>query len=262
MDAPARLVLCRQAHAQVWSGEAELRTSGVVAGDGSLLLTATGLPAAYWNGGTVLREPESLVRALEATRDFFQQQRLPFGFLLPVELTEAGRADISSAGYAVAEESHDLMAVTPDELHDGDLPAALEIRTVRTMREIEEHVAVVAATLGPENSADDTSLVRAFIAPQVGATGYELVTGYVDGWPVCAATGTRTERTIAVFGVGTLPGHRRRGYGAAVTRVVLEHGFADGAELGWLNPSPQAHGVYAALGCTDLPGWSVLVPQR
>ncbi len=262
MDNSTRLAMCREANAQVWAGEAELRPSGLVAGDDCLLLTATGLPVAYWNSGTVLRAPASLAQTLEAARDFFELHRLPYGCLLPSELTACGQADIATAGYAVAEDPHDLMALATDELVGAEMPAALEIRTVRTTREIAEHVAVVAATLGPDNAADDAALMQAFIAPQVGAPGYELLTGYVDGWPVCAATGTRTEHTIGVFGVGTLPGHRRRGYGAAITRAVVEHGFADGAELAWLNPSEMAHRCYAALGFADLPGWSILSPQR
>jgi ribosomal protein S18 acetylase RimI-like enzyme len=62
--------------------------------------------------------------------------------------------------------------------------------------------------------------------------------------------------TAAIFNVATPAGHRGRGYGAAVTTAAALGGFADGAELAWLQASEMGFSVYRGLGfehvATDL----------
>lgn len=265
MDDDERLALCRQANAQVWAGEAQLRDGGAVAGDGETLVFTTGLAAGYWNGAIVLSEPADLSATLESVRAFFRHRQLPYGCLLPAELTEARRIDIRAgiraASFELAAIGQALMALEPADLRVAEPPPGLDLRRVASSHQIEEHVAVVAATLG-DRSPGSTALLHDFVAPQVGADGYLHLTGYVDGRPVCAATGTLIDDAIGVFGVGTLPTHRTRGYGSAITRAIAAHGFAHGVRLGWLTPSPMARSAYARLGFTELPGWSVLLPLR
>lgn len=256
-----RLALCRQASAQVWAGEVELRPGGALAGDDDVLIFSTGLCAPYWNGGIVARRPADVRTTLESLRAFFATRIEPYGCLLPEELAESLRADVVAAGYAIADDRQDLMALEPVDLNGGRPPDQLDIREVIRSRQVEEHVAVVAATLG-DGSTGSTALLHDFVAPQVGVAGYLHLTGYVDDRPVCVATGIRTDDTVGVFGVGTLPSARGRGYGSAITRAVGQRGFADGARLAWLNPSPMARSAYARLGFAELPGWSVLLPRR
>jgi predicted acetyltransferase len=70
------------------------------------------------------------------------------------------------------------------------------------------------------------------------------------------------EGVVAVFGVGTLPAHRRRGLGRAVTLAVLHEGRRRGADLAYLNPTDSGEPVYRALGFTDAPGWAVWTPRE
>jgi ribosomal protein S18 acetylase RimI-like enzyme len=60
----------------------------------------------------------------------------------------------------------------------------------------------------------------------------------------------------AIFNVATPAAHRGRGYGAAVTAAAALGGFADGAELVWLQASEMGFSVYRGLGfeqvATDL----------
>lgn len=264
MDDSTRLALCRAANAQVWAGEGGLRPGGAVAGNDDVLIFSTGLRAPYWNGGIVLRRPDDVRATLESVRAFFATRQEPYGCLLPDELTGPLRADIAAAGFSVADDRQPLMALEAAGVHGGRPPDEVEIRAVSRSRQIEEHVALVGATLGVagDGSPGSTALLHDFIAPQVGTDGYLHLTGYVESGPVCVATGIRTDETIGIFGVGTLSTARGRGYGGAITRAVVDQGFATGARLAWLNPSPMARSAYAGLGFTDLPGWSVLLPQH
>jgi len=48
-----------------------------------------------------------------------------------------------------------------------------------------------------------------------------LFVGRVDGRPVSASIGYRTDDAVGVFGVTTIASARRRGYGTALTRAAM-----------------------------------------
>lgn len=69
--------------------------------------------------------------------------------------------------------------------------------------------------------------------------------GRAGGRPVTCAAAVVLDDCVGVFAVATLPGDRRRGYGAAVTAAAL----ADAPPLpAVLTASPPGEGVYTALG--------------
>jgi N-acetylglutamate synthase len=51
-----------------------------------------------------------------------------------------------------------------------------------------------------------------------------------------------------VFSVATLPAHRCRGYGAAVTARAVADSLAAGAKWAWLQSAPPGYATYARLG--------------
>jgi N-acetylglutamate synthase len=73
---------------------------------------------------------------------------------------------------------------------------------------------------------------------------------------VSTSIGYTTGDLVGIFNVATPPDHRGRGYGAAVTASAARGGFADGAELAWLQSSEMGLSVYRGLGfeqvATDL----------
>jgi ribosomal protein S18 acetylase RimI-like enzyme len=72
--------------------------------------------------------------------------------------------------------------------------------------------------------------------------------GFFQGEGVTAGIGYQTGRDVAIFNVVTPPGHRRRGYGAAITAHAVREGFANGADLAWLQASELGESVYRRLG--------------
>jgi GNAT superfamily N-acetyltransferase len=78
--------------------------------------------------------------------------------------------------------------------------------------------------------------------------GIAYYVGRVGGEPVSTAVGVAVDGSVGVFSVATPPGHRRHGYGAALTARAALDAFATGAEFAWLQASPLGVPVYRRLG--------------
>lgn len=90
---------------------------------------------------------------------------------------------------------------------------------------------------------------RKFAAPEVlRTTGLRCYVGEVDGEPVTTALGLVADGYVGIFCVATLPSHRRRGYGAAVTARAARDGLDAGARKAWLSASAAGYPVYRRLG--------------
>ena len=85
--------------------------------------------------------------------------------------------------------------------------------------------------------------------------GVRAYAGEVDGEAVATAIGVTLGDGVAIFNVTTLEGHRRLGYGAALTARACADGLAAGARYAWLQSSHLAEGVYAGLGFRTLERW-------
>jgi ribosomal protein S18 acetylase RimI-like enzyme len=75
-----------------------------------------------------------------------------------------------------------------------------------------------------------------------------MFVGYLAGQPVATCYLHRTGSVAAVHYVVTIPSHRRRGIGAAVTHAALRHARAAGCRFAVLTASPDGLGVYRRLG--------------
>ncbi len=73
--------------------------------------------------------------------------------------------------------------------------------------------------------------------------------GYLDGLPVTTAAAVRTGRVLGLYNVATAPGYRKRGFGEAITRHLVEAGEATEALEGVVLQS-TSHGfaLYERLG--------------
>ena len=89
----------------------------------------------------------------------------------------------------------------------------------------------------------------------IGRPGVRTYVGKVAGEPVVTGAGVCLENHVGIFNVATLPAHRRRGYGAAITRRAVRDGLDRGARWAWLQSSPDGYTVYEKLGFTTLESW-------
>jgi ribosomal protein S18 acetylase RimI-like enzyme len=82
----------------------------------------------------------------------------------------------------------------------------------------------------------------------LAARGVRCYIGEVDGRPVSTGLGVTVGSHVGLLAIATLPGYRRRGYGAALTARALIDGYADGGSWAWLQSSDAGFAVYERLG--------------
>ncbi len=82
--------------------------------------------------------------------------------------------------------------------------------------------------------------------------------GRAEGAIVSTGVGFTLDGATGVFNVATLPEHRGRGYGAALTSRVVRDGFEAGSLFAYLQSSEIGHGVYRRLGFRDVEEYVLL----
>jgi GNAT superfamily N-acetyltransferase len=75
-----------------------------------------------------------------------------------------------------------------------------------------------------------------------------LLVGRVDGQSVSTSLGFVGGGAVGIYGVGTVPDARGRGYGSAVTLATMDWGAAKGADLAILHATELGEPVYRRLG--------------
>jgi len=82
--------------------------------------------------------------------------------------------------------------------------------------------------------------------------------GRAGGAIVSTAVGVTLDSATGVFNVATLPEHRGRGYGAALTARAVRDGFEAGSTFAFLQSSEVGHSVYRRLGFRDVEEYVLL----
>ena len=223
----------RAATVEVWRADVATRPRGAWADLGGLAVHTTGIAVTYWNGAH-LTAPTGLERLAEASA-WFRDRQMPWGLLVPSEL------DLDVPLHHVTDQRVMMRPLS-------DLPdvPAVDLRWGHS----EDVLRVQEAAFGDDDLAD-------FLAAKARVAGCAIVTAYDGPSPVATARVLCVDGVAAVYGVGTVPSHRRQGLGAAVTLAVLHEGVRRGCDLAFLNPSDEGYGVYARLGFADAPSWSV-----
>ena len=91
------------------------------------------------------------------------------------------------------------------------------------------------------------------------AVGMRAYLGYCEHEPVATGMGLTIGEFVGIFNISALPGHRRRGFGAAMTARAVLDGLGAGASWSWLQSSPAGHSVYTRLGFRDIEAWACWV---
>jgi ribosomal protein S18 acetylase RimI-like enzyme len=94
----------------------------------------------------------------------------------------------------------------------------------------------------------------------LGERGVTAYVGSIGGRDVATALGIVADDHVGVFNVATPPGHRRQGFGSALTARTVLDGLASGARQALLMSSEMGLHVYQQLGFQEQELWSVWVP--
>lgn len=129
-----------------------------------------------------------------------------------------------------------------------------------SVRDVREHDRDPFIRAGAESYGMPAELFGQMFTPAVFAlAGLRTYCGEVEGEVVATACGVTVGDVVGIFAIGTLPGHRGRGFGAAVTAVAVEDGFRDGATFAVLQASPLGLPVYERMGFETVDLWAVCV---
>jgi ribosomal protein S18 acetylase RimI-like enzyme len=136
------------------------------------------------------------------------------------------------------------------EIEQLGLPCSVQLREEQTPRFAEEarRLATAAAGFG----APEAIFEPIYAADVFALDGFAGYVGRVGGEPVSTSVGYTVADTVGIFNVATPEEHRGRGYGAALTAAAARGGFAQGAELAWLQSSAMGLSVYRRLGFRDV----------
>lgn len=230
------------AAAALLEAEARLHRGRTWRRDG-LLLAATGLPAPQWNPIVAVESPGR--HAAAALGDALGEGGT--AVLVPVALAESWEPLLLAAGLARPDAVRRLM------IRGADFPpdvTGLAVETV-TAGTLADHVLVQA-----EAYDEEPGILERWVAPMVNARHIRLLTGRVEGEPVASAMVMvdAPAGVAGIFGIGTRPGWRRRGIGAAITAAAVRCASALQATTLFLEPTPVAGDLYARLGFEDLAG--------
>jgi hypothetical protein len=122
-------------------------------------------------------------------------------------------------------------------------PSELEIVFVQEERDVVDLEAVSVRGFGDDSLSVETGSLHP--ATVLDDPAMLMYLGRVDGRPVGAAMGYRTDDAVGVFGVTTVTSARGRGYGSALTRAAMS------TETGLpaiLAPSEEGARMYRRLG--------------
>jgi GNAT superfamily N-acetyltransferase len=150
-----------------------------------------------------------------------------------------------AAGYGLTAFSSEPLMVRPAELGPPEPPAAGDLR-VRAVPVEEFGRYAEAVTEGFQAPAGTFELLADPVLAKLDGVAFHLAE--VDGIPVGTGMTAVSGGLTGIFNVTTLPSHRRRGYGRAVTAELVRAGFAAGGTTAYLYASEMGASVYASLG--------------
>ncbi|MEX1280089.1 MAG: GNAT family N-acetyltransferase [Acidimicrobiia bacterium] len=236
--------------------EATARTVGAygrVERDRGLTMGASGFPAAFFNAGVATgpsADPGALLDRLGA---FFGE--LPHQLWLRDGL-DGGLIDAALRRGLVVSGGPPLLVL--DELPtDPSMPAELAVAVV-TEADRAEVTTMSAIGNGMPPHFAGTYLPADVLA---GADDAAVVVGRVDGEAVTTAMVVVTDGAAGIYAVSTVPEHRGKGYGAAITWAAVEEGRRRGATWSVLQASSMGLPVYERMGYRVVGQYSFIGPR-
>jgi GNAT superfamily N-acetyltransferase len=146
-------------------------------------------------------------------------------------------------------------------------PADLAMEQVSTESAVLEWTDLFDASFGIDPPrGEDHPWLEPFRRLALGAeTPCRLFLGRLDGVAVSCSLAFHERDSVGLYGIGTPPEHRGRGYGSALTVAGIRWGASQGASVAVLQASEMGEPVYRSLGFRtifDMTAWSLPLPEQ
>ena len=141
------------------------------------------------------------------------------------------------------------MVLAIDEIHRTNVDPRFEISAVRTRTELLDWLRAWDLAIDVEPRGETHPWLESFshlaVAPE---TPTELFVGRLDGEPVSSSLAFVGGGAVGLYGVGTAPAHRGRGFGGAVTTAAIDWGRSRGEQFAILHSTVMGEPMYRRLG--------------
>ena len=206
--------------------------------DGIVVAGASGFDDAFFNAAVTLAPAPDPRATLEHVVAFFD--RIPFSMWLREGFDPPLGDATLAAGLAVSNGPPLLVLEDPQV---PDPPAGLEIAP---FEEADRPAAITASALG---NGMAPHLAGVFVPPGIADHPVSgIVLGRVGGEIVTTAQWVLSDDVVGIYAVSTVPEHRSRGLGAAITWAAVAEGLRRGATWSVLQASQMGLGVYERMG--------------
>jgi GNAT superfamily N-acetyltransferase len=206
-------------------------------------LRATDMAGPSFNFAAVLGPAPPLGRVLEIADAFFAGREGDYGVLVEGDAGHPAEAELKARGWVVFEDEPAL--VLPAIPPPAPLPPGFGARRVADEAGRRDFMAVCAVAFGTpaETMEQLTPSLACMTDPDIA-----FFVGSCEDLPVATAMMSRSGRTAELAGVATLPSHRRRGLGTAITAAALQEGAARGCTNAVLRSGPMSFALYQRMG--------------
>jgi ribosomal protein S18 acetylase RimI-like enzyme len=219
-------------------------------GDNLLSFGATTQPAGPFNSLFVRRRTDAAEAVLNDAEARFSARKRGFSAYMMKHSDPELEAETTARGF-IAFGELPVLLLTPRLAPSGacELLRARRVRSNHATSEFVELVAECYAETGLPRAATLASFSRrdALLAPQVHAFVFDL-----DGAAAAVGMVVMSSTFAGLYWIGTRPASRRRGLGAACTRMLCQHAFESGAQAVVLQAAAAAAGVYRRLGFREI----------
>jgi GNAT superfamily N-acetyltransferase len=162
-------------------------------------------------------------------------------------------------------EPEPAMAVAVDARFPAP-PTELVVQQVTSVLEVREWTDLFDVSFEIEPRGDQHPWLEPWRHLALGAgSPCRLFLGRVDGLPVSCSMAFLHQGSVGLYGIGTPPHHRGKGYGSALTVAGISWGASRGATTAVLQASAQGEPVYRSLGFSvvfDMTAWSLAPSDR
>lgn len=207
-----------------------------------LFISHSGVGAAHFNTAFLKSPLEDLSGQVRLAEAFFRERDLPFRLAVRDSYESAVTHALQILGYGAVQRVPG-MVLSPI----GAVPAAPpalrieEVRTPEVMATFRE-TAFMGFEL-PAGAAGAFLTDQLLDQPEIG-----LYLGWVGDEPVCTSALFTSGPIAGIYWVGTVPSHRGRGLGEAITWAAVDAGRRRGCRLASLQASQVGRSVYERMG--------------
>lgn len=138
-------------------------------------------------------------------------------------------------------------------------PTALTVRTAVDVADLRAFVDCAAAGYRMDPAVSKPIAHKRALADD--SIRFHL--GWIDGRCVAVSIGVKCDSTIGIYFVAVRRGHRRSGFGAAVTWIAMKDGFDRGADAAVLQATTPGYPMYTGMGFTTIADYRLWdIPAR